>query len=82
MVLTVRWIVETYITNTNAGPSETILISHHKIDQTLHIDLCISLGVKQSPDFVGNKPSRADEYELKNIGVLLCLIAQHRIPFQ
>ena len=66
-----RWILETYITNTNAGPSETILICHQKVDQTLHIDLCVSVGVKQSPDLVGDKPACAGEYELK-ILALLC----------
>ena len=55
----------THITNTNAGPSETILICHHKVDQTLHVDLSVSLGVEQSPDLVGDKPAGADEYELE-----------------
>ena len=59
----------TYITNTDAGPSETILIRHKKVDQTLYIDLCVGLGVKQSPDLVGEKPAGADEYELQNIKV-------------
>ena len=55
----------TYITNTNAGPSDTILIRQKKVDQTLHIDLRVSLGVKQSPDLVGDEPASADEYELQ-----------------
>ena len=61
----------TYITNTNGGSPETILICHQKVDQTLHIDLCVSLGVKQSPDLVGDKPACADEYELKNISFIV-----------
>ena len=74
-------IVVTYITNTNTGPSETILICQNKVDQTLHIDLSVSLGVNQSPDLVGDKPADTDEYELENININVTYCATPLLPF-
>ena len=74
-------IVVTYITNTNTGPSETILICENKVDQTLHIDLSVSLGVNQSPDLVGDKPADTDEYELENININVTYCATPLLPF-
>ena len=69
----ILYIFVTYITNADASTSKTILICHQKVDQIFHIDLCVSFGVKQSPDLVGDKPACANEYELK-ILVLVYLI--------
>ena len=74
-------IVVTYITNTNTGPSETILVCQNKVDQTLHIDLSVSLGVNQSPDLVRDKPADTDEYELENININVTYCATPLLPF-
>ena len=59
-------LVTTYVANSNARATETVLISQDKIGKLFYICLSADTGIKNSVDFVNQKPASAREYQLKH----------------
>ena len=59
-------LVTTYVANSNAHASETVLITQDKIGKLFYICLSADTGIKNSVDFVNQKPASAREYQLKH----------------
>ena len=55
----------TYVADSNARATETVLITQDKIGKLLYICLSADTGIKNSIDFVNQKPASAREYQLK-----------------